>query len=68
MNRGSPGRWLYRPQSAPDFNEAPIHESGKCHGRSASVRAGANFNEAPIHESGKCSHGMTGCQSPSLLQ
>ena len=53
MNRGSP-IFLLRDRMRPAcFNEAPIHESGKCR---ASVKASPlrnGFNEAPIHESGK---------------
>ena len=57
MNRGSTyakfsmHTWL----SGKCFNEAPIHESGKCFGGvSKMATIGASFNEAPIHESGKC--------------
>ena len=35
------------------FNEAPIHESGKCHADERGKSGHARFNEAPIHESGK---------------
>ena len=39
----------------PGFNEAPIHESGKClSDRQINLRH-TGFNEAPIHESGKFS-------------
>ena len=54
MNRGSTG--LSRPTrfKHPSFNEAPIHESGKCQlRRRSSVPLCIGFNEAPIHESGK---------------
>ena len=59
MNRGS----VFvrsEPQSRLDakagFNEAPIHESGKCgrSDRSSPKTVCIRFNEAPIHESGKC--------------
>ena len=53
MNRGSGYRMTFRSQTNQRFNEAPIHESGKCiHGR-GQARNGPRFNEAPIHESGK---------------
>ena len=53
MNRGSLG--IERDHRASDsgFNEAPIHESGKCVGQSESRADLGCFNEAPIHESGK---------------
>ena len=36
------------------FNEAPIHESGKCTAIASSGPLSMRcFNEAPIHESGK---------------
>ena len=35
------------------FNEAPIHESGKCESATQRWVFGSRFNEAPIHESGK---------------
>ena len=35
------------------FNEAPIHESGKCIPLAALAHTAYRFNEAPIHESGK---------------
>ena len=37
------------------FNEAPIHESGKCHAAIVAQASLPRFNEAPIHESGKYS-------------
>ena len=53
MNRGSGGILVSVNRRPDSFNEAPIHESGKC-GASARRWAGAIcFNEAPIHESGK---------------
>ena len=35
------------------FNEAPIHESGKCGTLQTCRTPRIGFNEAPIHESGK---------------
>ena len=35
------------------FNEAPIHESGKCEENRLRKSNPVGFNEAPIHESGK---------------
>ena len=53
MNRGSTLRGLIEGLATYRFNEAPIHESGKC-GRSSRVPGMRYcFNEAPIHESGK---------------
>ena len=59
MNRGS------RPGGTPKttcrrcFNEAPIHESGKCTRRTFPSMDAPCFNEAPIHESGKLYHVIT---------
>ena len=53
MNRGSDSvrasnqGWYFR------FNEAPIHESGKCAAHFPQTPQLRGFNEAPIHESGK---------------
>ena len=52
MNRGSKG-WYDRYQDRKRFNEAPIHESGKCWPPRWRPRRSRSFNEAPIHESGK---------------
>ena len=53
MNRGSADVHDWIEEGGPRFNEAPIHESGKCT-RSTHTRAPiSGFNEAPIHESGK---------------
>ena len=53
MNRGSPRvRHCYAWHDT-RFNEAPIHESGKCPSGSSPSRGWEGFNEAPIHESGK---------------
>ena len=40
-------------RSTSAFNEAPIHESGKCCGKVQQRWVLHPFNEAPIHESGK---------------
>ena len=50
------------------FNEAPIHESGKCRvfGRSRSRLR--SFNEAPIHESGKSGTAWLLVGDATLLQ
>ena len=53
MNRGSVSKTVTVPASFAGFNEAPIHESGKCSARSGSRSTRSSFNEAPIHESGK---------------
>ena len=55
MNRGSADAHALHWPIVDRFNEAPIHESGKCGGpgRGGSGTI-ASFNEAPIHESGKC--------------
>ena len=55
MNRGSVSLIRLCIGTLIAFNEAPIHESGKCSRRGNSVVGSAPpFNEAPIHESGKC--------------
>ena len=53
MNRGSAAWKLVQQQPYDGFNEAPIHESGKCHPDPRPSPAWSCFNEAPIHESGK---------------
>ena len=53
MNRGSRRSAAGRIASSNCFNEAPIHESGKCRARVDRSGPSARFNEAPIHESGK---------------
>ena len=53
MNRGSIVDALAPEAESHDFNEAPIHESGKCDSTSRQDRIMYHFNEAPIHESGK---------------
>ena len=60
MNRGSvadPCRDAHTPVR---FNEAPIHESGKCRLYEWRVAFILRFNEAPIHESGKCPRANAG--------
>ena len=53
MNRGSAPLEAKAVMATGNFNEAPIHESGKsCAGERVEGMAG-DFNEAPIHESGK---------------
>ena len=53
MNRGSSSCRGARANCRPRFNEAPIHESGKCDIVDQQGRIRGRFNEAPIHESGK---------------
>ena len=60
MNRGSPEGPAVRARLASRFNEAPIHESGKCGQHTSTRRPIRGFNEAPIHESGKCRLGRRG--------
>ena len=63
MNRGSAVACERRLESFKSFNEAPIHESGKCPNRKRSKSQCSRFNEAPIHESGKCPRFLPGeCQ------
>ena len=54
MNRGSIARARGAVHGTTCFNEAPIHESGKCESDRRATEADRRFNEAPIHESGKC--------------
>ena len=54
MNRGSLDRADDSRILAGRFNEAPIHESGKCGQQGTPCIGPYRFNEAPIHESGKC--------------
>ena len=54
MNRGSEAAVFRRARRYGRFNEAPIHESGKCDPRPSARAISPGFNEAPIHESGKC--------------
>ena len=53
MNRGSVCPAHRSRRSGSRFNEAPIHESGKCPDDARAARNRNGFNEAPIHESGK---------------
>ena len=53
MNRGSVQDLSARAWPVECFNEAPIHESGKCCTYGWLGEMLARFNEAPIHESGK---------------
>ena len=54
MNRGSKSCQRSHGAGHARFNEAPIHESGKCHAEIGGItRTAYRFNEAPIHESGK---------------
>ena len=53
MNRGSLALRILRSTDSPRFNEAPIHESGKCRIGEPPRPSRRGFNEAPIHESGK---------------
>ena len=54
MNRGSLDVQPDPQAPAQGFNEAPIHESGKCgRARERVMGKSVRFNEAPIHESGK---------------
>ena len=53
MNRGSNPSPRTSSATCSRFNEAPIHESGKCDAARARSVGGSSFNEAPIHESGK---------------
>ena len=53
MNRGSSTLCVEMRVFNSHFNEAPIHESGKCVQKFLTMRVRPNFNEAPIHESGK---------------
>ena len=54
MNRGSFDALCEAVGMDRGFNEAPIHESGKCASVQRLRAGGKRFNEAPIHESGKC--------------
>ena len=53
MNRGSSAHHRPAIPNPGRFNEAPIHESGKCLLRAHRRPPSEGFNEAPIHESGK---------------
>ena len=60
MNRGSAILPIRRNRCHARFNEAPIHESGKCDPREHASRPSSGFNEAPIHESGKSGRNSAG--------
>ena len=62
MNRGSDALHAQDSRAHARFNEAPIHESGKCSPGSGLGVGLHRFNEAPIHESGKSSISR-GCRS-----
>ena len=53
MNRGSVTQTGFAGSMTQGFNEAPIHESGKCPPEEGDEDYESGFNEAPIHESGK---------------
>ena len=63
MNRGSAPVCDASASGRMRFNEAPIHESGKCSRPSPNPTMRIRFNEAPIHESGKS--GRAGTSEPS---
>ena len=58
MNRGSTALGTLTAVRRGSFNEAPIHESGKCPVSPGGESQRNGFNEAPIHESGKCSQAL----------
>ena len=59
MNRGSVTAHCHCRECSDCFNEAPIHESGKCSMAGSADGSRPGFNEAPIHESGKLdAHGF----------
>ena len=68
MNRGSVGSTFCIGPVRSGFNEAPIHESGKCEKAGSGQTPPQSFNEAPIHESGKCSASETCRPSSRRLQ
>ena len=53
MNRGSHPIDQRDHLAGWNFNEAPIHESGKSPLGTSPVRPAAHCSEAPIHESGE---------------
>ena len=63
MNRGSDHDDQRARVRAAGFNEAPIHESGKCGRPPGKIAAPLRFNEAPIHESGKWAPSTSECLS-----
>ena len=68
MNRGSDHLISAALERDPRFNEAPIHESGKCCPTDPNPRHPVRFNEAPIHESGKLCNVKVGHRRVPLLQ
>ena len=68
MNRGSQAESLRDPADVTAFNEAPIHESGKCAAAMSRNSPGLAFNEAPIHESGKSGRPRSKRPPPCALQ
>ena len=64
MNRGSDMQATTDLAALFGFNEAPIHESGKCHRLGKRSGHWQCFNEAPIHESGKL--GRADTPAPSV--
>ena len=68
MNRGSESAIDSRIPYQRRFNEAPIHESGKCGSGRYPKYVQLGFNEAPIHESGKCDRLPAARRLPAVLQ
>ena len=68
MNRGSIDRSARVSPPSSGFNEAPIHESGKCSSESSIRPVHERFNEAPIHESGKCPMSLRSSLRDAWLQ
>ena len=68
MNRGSHLARIASQTRNPSFNEAPIHESGKCALGSSTRRPARGFNEAPIHESGKSGRKRDSRRDSKVLQ
>ena len=68
MNRGSVRSLDPQHCAGSCFNEAPIHESGKCTTFLPAFMQSSGFNEAPIHESGKFGPSPSSALSASSLQ
>ena len=68
MNRGSTAKRSKPEKRKSRFNEAPIHESGKCRAIRLGHARRRRFNEAPIHESGKSRKALPEATSDALLQ
>ena len=60
MNRGSSAHRCGAPRPAASFNEAPIHESGKCNALGIGMCTHVASMRPPIHESGKSFGTLTG--------